>query len=63
VTIHARSWACRCGAHLMLTFDAVPGKPGEPGVQFTCPGCGAKRTVPSAAGAYVTVDSVRVRRV
>jgi len=47
----------------MLTFDAVPGKPGEPGVQFTCPGCGAKRTVPSAAGAYVTVDSVRVRRV
>jgi predicted RNA-binding Zn-ribbon protein involved in translation (DUF1610 family) len=47
----------------MLTFDAVPGKAGEPNVQFTCPGCGTVRIVPSASGARITVDSVRVRRV
>ena len=47
----------------MLTFDALPGKADEPNIQFTCPGCGTRRTVPSTAGARITADSVRVRRV
>jgi hypothetical protein len=62
VTTHARSWACRCGIHLMLTFDTVPAQPGEPDTQFTCPGCGAVRSVPRATDARVRVESLKVRR-
>jgi hypothetical protein len=47
----------------MLTFDAVPGKADEPTIQFTCPGCGTRRTVPSTSGAHIAADTVRVRRV
>jgi predicted RNA-binding Zn-ribbon protein involved in translation (DUF1610 family) len=47
----------------MLTFDARPGKADQPDIQFTCPGCGARRIIPSSAGARVAAESVRVRRI
>lgn len=59
---HSRAWACRCGAHLMLTFTAVPARAGEPDAQFTCPACGTIRTVPAKPGARVHSDSLKVRR-
>jgi hypothetical protein len=46
----------------MLTFDTVPGKPGEPDTQFTCPGCGVVRAVPRATDARIRAESVKVRR-
>jgi transcription elongation factor Elf1 len=46
----------------MLTFDAVPAKLGDPETQFTCPGCGAVRSVPRAIDARVRAESLKVRR-
>jgi hypothetical protein len=59
---HARSWACRCGAHLIVTFDIESGTQTEQCPQFACPRCRAIRRVESIPGERIKAESLKVRR-
>jgi hypothetical protein len=62
VKAHARSWACRCGAHLMVTFDMVPGDQGDGRPKFSCPRCAAVHPVSLIPNVRILTDTVKVRR-
>ena len=59
---HARSWACRCGAHLIVTFDIEAGAQVEQCPQFACPRCRVVRRVESIPGERILAASLKVRR-
>ena len=62
VKAHARSWACRCGAHLMVTFDIESGLQVDQCPQFACPRCRALHRVESIPGERILAESLKVRR-
>jgi hypothetical protein len=62
VKAHARSWACRCGAHLMVTFDIESGIQVDQCPQFACPRCRALHRVTSIPGERILAESLKVRR-
>jgi hypothetical protein len=62
VKAHARSWACGCGAHLMVTFDIESGIQVDKCPQFACPRCRALHQVESIPGERILAESLKVRR-